>query len=301
MLDGREFDVVALNDPHPTTEQLAAVVEGADALICSLNNVVDSSVFEAAGLSLKVVSNVAVGFDNIDLLAAQRQGVVVCNTPGVLDAATADLAMLLLLAVCRRLPAAIELLESGQWDGFNLSGVLGRDLAGMALGVVGYGRIGRKVADRARAFEMDVRHHARHDTGAPGYVADLDELVSSCDAVSLHVPLTDETRHLFDARRIGLMRPRAVLVNTARGAVVDEEALAVALEQGRLGGAGLDVFTDEPKVHPRLLGAPNVVLTPHIGSATTTTRTAMCEMAVRAVIEVLSGRTYPNVVVPRSQ
>lgn len=301
MLDHVDFDVVASKRPPSSHEELLNLVTGADALICSLKSNIDASVFEAAGPTLKVISNVAVGVDNIDLDAAQRSGVIVCNTPGVLDAATADLAMLLLLAVCRRLPESVDLLRSGRWGGFELSSVLGRDLSGMTLGLVGYGGIGHKVADRAQAFGMKVRHHTRHETGEEGHVADLDELLTNSDAVSLHVPLTDETRNLLDARRLDLMVQGAILVNTARGAVVDEEALAVALEWGRLGGAGLDVFTDEPNVNPRLLRAPNVVLTPHVGSATTETRTAMSEMAVRAVIEVLAGRSYPHVVVPGSR
>ena len=166
----------------------------------------------------------------------------------------------------------------------------------MRLGLVGYGRIGRKVADRARAFEMVVRHHARRDTGAPGYVADLDDLVRDSDAISLHVPLTDETKHLIDRRRIALLPAGAIVINTARGPVLDEAALVEALTSGRLGGAGIDVFDDEPHVSGRLLGAPNAVLTPHIGSATTETRTAMSEMAIHAVVEVLAGRAYPHVV-----
>jgi lactate dehydrogenase-like 2-hydroxyacid dehydrogenase len=298
LFDGLDYDVVFSERGPAEHEHLLRLIADADALICSLTSTIDASVFDAAGPTLQVVSNVAVGFDNIDLAEARRRGVTVCNTPGVLDGATADLTMLLLLAVCRRLPDALDLLRSRRWDGFDVSGVLGRDLSGMTLGLVGFGRIGHKVGDRARAFEMEVRHHARHQTGEPGYLADLDELLATSDAVSLHVPLTDETRNLLDARRLDLMAQGAIVVNTARGAVVDEEALAVALELGRLGGAGLDVFTDEPHVNPRLLGAPNVVLTPHIGSATVTTRTAMCEMAVRAVVEVLAGRPYPHVVVP---
>jgi glyoxylate reductase len=299
-LDEQHYDVVVADDPPASGERLANVVAGADALICSLKNTVDGTVFNAAAPSLKVVSNVAVGVDNIDLEAAHRNGVPVCNTPGVLDAATADLTMLLLLAACRRLPSAVDLLRSRKWNGFDVSSVFGRDLSGMTLGLVGYGGIGRKVADRARAFEMAVLHHTRHDTGEAGFVADLDKLLASCDAVSLHVPLTESTRGLVDARRLGLMRAGAVLVNTARGAIVDEEALATALERGQLGGAGLDVFVNEPDLLERLRDAPNLVLTPHVGSATTETRTRMALMAVDAVIEVLAGRPYPHVVAGNS-
>lgn len=294
-LDDDNFDVVVSDDPPANGEQLREVVSGADALVCSLANSVDASVFEAAP-SLKVVSNVAVGFDNIDLDAARRCGVVVCNTPGVLDAATADLTMLLVLAVCRRLRAAIDLLETRRWDGFDLSSVLGRDVGGLTIGLIGYGRIGRAVASRARAFEMQVVHHTRHDTGEPGFLPNLDELLVQSDIVSLHVPLTASTRHLLDARRLALMPAHAVLINTARGACVEESALADALEGGRLAGAGLDVFEDEPELSERLRVAPNVVLTPHIGSATVETRTKMALMAVDAVREVLAGHPYPHVV-----
>jgi len=284
------------DDGPPPHEVLCNRVHGADALVCLLNDRIDEEVLRSGAPTLKVVSNVAVGVDNVDLDAARRLGVTVCNTPGVLDAATADLAMALLLATCRRLLDATASLRRGEWSGFTLASSLGRDLSGMRLGLVGFGRIGTKVARRAEAFEMTVRHHARHDTGAPGYVADLDELCAGSDAVSLHVPLTEATRHLLDARRLALLPQGAVVVNTARGPVLDEAALVDALVSGRLGGAGLDVFDDEPNVSRRLLEAPNVVLTPHVGSATRETRTAMCAMAVDAVVEVLAGRPYPYVV-----
>lgn len=291
------FEVELLSDDGPPSRDvLCDRVRGAVAIVCLLSDAIDAEVLGAGVPSLRVVSNVAVGVDNVDLDAATRLGVTVCNTPGVLDAATADLAMALLLAVCRRVLDGEAALRRGEWSGFALASSLGRDLAGMRLGLVGYGRIGRKVADRARAFEMDVRHHARRDTGAPGYEPDLDELLRTSDAVSLHVPLTEATRHLLDARRLGLLPEGAVLINTARGPVLDEAALVEALLAGRLGGAGLDVFDDEPNVSAGLLRAPNVVLTPHIGSATWGTRLAMCEMAVDAVVEILAGRAYLNVV-----
>jgi glyoxylate reductase len=293
--EGYTVDRVSDDGPPPANE-LRERVRGAAGLVCLLNDNVDANVLRAGAPTLKVVSNVAVGVDNIDLDEAARLGITVCNTPGVLDAATADLAMALLLAVCRKVVAGSDLLRRGGWTGFALESSLGRDLAGMRLGLVGYGRIARRVEPRARSFEMVVHHHARHDTGLPGYVADLDELLGSSDAVSLHVPLTDETHHLLDAHRLSLLPPGAVVVNTARGAVIDEEALADALGRGQLGGAGLDVFVGEPNVNPRLLVAPNLVLTPHIGSATVETRSSMCEMAVNAVVEVLAGRPYEHVV-----
>lgn len=291
------YDVELLSeDGPPSNEQLCERVRGAVGVVCLLNDKIDEHVLLAGVPTLRVVSNVAVGFDNVDLDAARRLGVTVCNTPGVLDAATADLAMTLLLAVCRRLLDSEAALRRGEWPGFALSSSLGRDLAGMRLGLVGYGRIGRKVGQRAAAFEMQVRHHARHDTGEDGYVADLDELLGTCDAVSLHVPLTAATHHLLDRRRLALLKEGAVVVNTARGPVLDEAALVDALVEGRLGGAGLDVFDDEPNISRGLLEAPNVVLTPHVGSATRETRAAMCDLAVTAVVEVLAGRPYDHVV-----
>jgi len=224
----------------------------------------------------------------------------VCNTPGVLDAATADLAMALLLAVSRRVVEGMDLIRGGGWHGFSFTSALGRDLHGMRLGIVGYGGIGRRVADRARSFEMEVRHCARRPTGEPGFVADLDELVAGSDAISLHVPLTESTRHLLDERRIGLLPRGALVVNTARGPVIEEAALVAALHAGHLGGAGLDVYEDEPNVSAALQAAPNVVLTPHIGSATVATRRAMCERAIDGVLAVLAGRAHPHLVVDPS-
>ena len=292
---GVDVDLLSADGP-PSHDALCDAVRDAVGLVCLLSDRVDEAVLLAGTPSLRVVSNVAVGVDNVDADVARRLGIVVCNTPGVLDAATADLTMALLLATCRRLVDGVDVIRRGEWSGFALSSSLGRDLARMRLGLVGFGRIGRKVALRASAFEMVVRHHARRPTGVPGYVADLDELLSTSDAVSLHVPLTEATRHLLDERRLALLPPGAVVINTARGPILDEGALVDALVQGRLAGAGLDVFDDEPLVSRRLLDAPNVVLTPHMGSATLETRTAMCRMAIDAVVEVLAGHPYPNVV-----
>lgn len=290
---GLTTELISTDGP-PAKERLCDGVRGADALICLLSDTVDDDVLAAGAPTLRVVSNVAVGFDNVDVAAAGRRGVVVCNTPGVLDAATADLTMALLLAVCRRVVDGVDALRRGEWSGFALEASLGRDLAGMRLGLVGFGRIGSAVAHRAGAFGMDVRHHARHPTGVPGYEDELDALLGTSDAVSLHVPLTPQTHHLLDARRLSLLPPGAVVINTARGPVLDEAALVAALREGRIAGAGLDVYDDEPHVSERLRSAPNAVLTPHIGSATRETRAAMCEMAVDAVVDVLEGRTPPH-------
>jgi glyoxylate reductase len=282
------FDVsVVSEDGPPSRDQLCLALRGARALVCLLSDVIDAAMLDC-GADLRVVSNVAVGLDNIDLDAARDRGIEVRNTPGVLDAATADLAMALLLAVARGVVSGMDVIRRGEWTGFGLATRLGRDLAGMRLGLVGYGRIARRVEGRAVAFEMQVRHHARHDTGSPGFVAELDELLATSDAVSLHVPLTSSTRGLLDARALALLPPGAILINTARGAVLDERALVAALSSGHLGGAGLDVFEDEPVVSAALLAAPNVVLTPHIGSATVETRMAMSRMAVDSVIEALA-------------
>ena len=243
---------------------------------------------------MKVVGNIAVGYDNIDVRRATELGIVVCNTPGVLDAATADIAMLLILACTRRTNAAEQSLRAGAWTGWGLTDYLGSDLEGSTLGLIGYGRIARAVQRRAQGFSMRVLHHTRHDSGEAGYVADLDHLMSESDVVSVHVPLTPETRGLIDARRLGLMRRSAALVNTARGGIVDEDALASALENGELANAGLDVHVGEPHVSARLLAAPHLVLLPHIGSATWGTRSNMAALACDDVCRVLEGRTPAN-------
>ena len=289
---GLDVTVLSAQGP-PSREQLCTAVRGARALVCLLSDVIDEGVLDC-GKDLRVVSNVAVGVDNIDLDAAAARGIEVRNTPGVLDAATADLAMALLLAVARGVVSGMDAIRRGEWTGFGLATRLGHDLAGMRRGLVGYGRIARRVAVRAGAFEMRLQHHARHDTGAPGYVADLDELVGASDAISLHVPLTSATRGLIAARRLALLPTGAIVINTARGPVLEEQALVWALESGHLGGAGLDVFDDEPNVSAALLAAPNVVLTPHVGSATIETRTAMSQMAVDSVLEVLGGADPPR-------
>ncbi len=270
---------------------LAQALCGAEGLVCLLADRIDEELLRAgAAGGLKVVANVAVGYDNIDVRAAAELGIVVCNTPGVLDESTADLAVLLVLAASRLASEAEADLRAGAWTGWGITQYLGREVHGAVLGIVGYGRIGRAVAARARGFGMHVLHHCRHDTGEPGYVAELGELLDRAEVVSLHVPLTDETHHLIGAPELTRMGPHAVLVNTARGAVVDEEALAEALHAGTIFAAGLDVYEREPMVHPRLLGAPRTVLLPHIGSATGATRTAMARLACSQVCDVLAGR-----------
>ncbi|MGQ0804968.1 MAG: 2-hydroxyacid dehydrogenase [Actinomycetota bacterium] len=279
-----------------THDELVAAVADADAVVCLLTDRIDAEVLAAGAPRLRVVANVAVGYDNIEVAAAEQHGVAVCNTPGVLDETTADLAFLLILAAARRTSEAEADLRAGRWTGWDINQYLGRDVHGATLGLIGFGRVGQAVGRRAAGFGMQVLHHTRHDTGLPGWVDDLDALLREADVVSVHVPLRDETTHLMDARRLALMKPDAVLVNTARGPVVDEEALAVALEEGKLFAAGLDVFEREPEVHPRLLAAPRTVLLPHIGSASLATRTRMARTAAEGARAVLAGEVPPNLV-----
>jgi glyoxylate reductase len=280
-----------------TTEEIVRAAGDVDAIICQLTDRIGEEVILGAPLA-RVVATVSVGYDNIDVAAATRVGVVVCNTPGVLAETTADLAFALILAASRVLSDSERDLRRGGWKKWELDGYLGRDVYGATLGLVGYGRIGHAVERRAEGFSMRVIHTDLAPTGLPGYVEELDDLLAEADVVSVHVPLTPETRHLIDARRLALMKPTAVLVNTARGPVVDEEALAAALESGSLFAAGIDVYEQEPNVHPRLLAAPRAVLLPHIGSASSATRLAMANLATSAVAEVLAGGRPPNTVNP---
>ena len=288
-------ELVQADDDRAFTH--GAIVEqasGVDAIVCLLTDRIDDAILTAGTPRLKVVATVAVGYDNIDLAAAAAHGITVCNTPGVLDDTTADLAFLLILAAARLVWEAESDLRAGKWPGWDIDQYLGRDVHGALLGVVGFGRIGQAVARRAAGFGMEVLHHTTHDTGMPGWRGDLDELLADSDVVTLHVPLTAETRHLIDARRLALMKRDAVLVNTSRGPVVDEEALAGALEEGTIFAAGLDVYEREPEVHPRLLAAPRTVLFPHIGSASLATRTRMARVAAENVVAVLAGEGPRN-------
>jgi glyoxylate reductase len=275
--------------------ELARFFGAADAAVTLLANPVTASVL-AACPELKVVANVAVGYDNIDLDAAAERGVWVSNTPDVLTEATADLTWALILAVTRRVVEADAFLRAGRYQGWALDLLLGSSLQGRTLGIVGFGRIGRAVARRAEGFGMCV---VCSDNVPPdgADVLPLDDLIASSDVVSLHCPHNARTHHLIDRRRLGLFRSNAVLINTARGPLVDEEALVNALEEGRLGGAGLDVFENEPAVHSGLLDRTDVVLLPHIGSATVQTRAAMAELAAENVLAVLEGREPPTAVV----
>jgi glyoxylate reductase len=285
------------DDAPYSADELVAHAGEVDAMVTLLTDRIDEAVLSAgAAARLQIVANVAVGYDNIDWRAAQRLGVQVANTPGVLDETTADTAFLLILAAARLASTAEADLRSGRWPGWGINQYLGVDVHGATLGVVGYGRIGRAVATRAKGFGMRVLHHSRNDTGDAGYVADLDELLRESDIVTLHTPGGADTHHLIDDRRLRLLAPHAVLVNTARGTVVDEAALAAALHEGRVFAAGLDVFEREPQIEAALLSAPRTVLLPHIGSASQATRRRMAQLAASAVVAVLAGAKPANLV-----
>lgn len=280
-------------------DELAAFIGTAAGAVTLLANPVSRTVLERC-LELRVVGNVAVGYDNIDIIAAAERGVWVTNTPDVLTEATADLAWALVLAVTRRLGEAEAYLREGRFRGWALDLLLGTGLQGKRIGIVGYGRIGRAVARRALASGMEVACSNRTPIGdavPPAVQLPLDELLATSAIVSVHVPLDASTHHLLDERRLRLMPQGAVLVNTARGPLVDEGALARVLEAGHLGGAGLDVYEHEPAVHPGLLGRHDVVLLPHVGSATHETRAAMAELAAANVAAVLEGGDPPTPVV----
>jgi glyoxylate reductase len=291
-------EVIGADRDEPmAVAQLVVEAPSVDGIICLLDDRIDATVLAAGAAGrLRVVATVAVGYDNIDVTAASALGVAVCNTPGVLDAAIADVAMLLVLAASRLASEVEAELRAGRFDGWGFAKYLGRDVSGSVLGLVGYGRIGRAVANRAVGFEMPVLHHCRTPTGEVGYVGQLHQLLERADIVSVHVPLTDETHHLIGQQELARMGRSSVLVNTARGAVVDEEALAEALHNGTIFAAGLDVYEDEPRVNPRLLSAPRTVLLPHIGSATARTRVTMARLACTQACDVLAGKQPSHLV-----
>ncbi len=288
------FDVTVLHERPPERGELIEAVSGVSGVLSTATENMDGEVMDAAGEALKVVANMAVGYDNVDVAAATERGVVVTNTPGVLDETTADVAFMLLLAAARRLGEGERLLRAGKWEWWGPKQLMGRDVWGKKLGIVGFGRIGQSVASRAKGFGMDVLYHnrsrkeeAERELGAR--YLDLDELLATADFVSIHTPLTVETNHLIGATELQRMKPEAVLVNTSRGPVVDEAALAEALANGQIFAAGLDVYEDEPDVHSGLLELENVVLAPHIGSASVETRDRMAVLAAENLAAVLRG------------
>jgi glyoxylate reductase len=275
--------------PEQWTPVARCDLSDAHALVCLLLDRVDASVIARAP-KLRVIANCAVGYDNVDVAAATAAGIAVTNTPDVLTEATAEFTIALIFAAARRIPEGDRLVRTGQWPGWRLDQLLGIGLAGKTLGIVGLGRIGRAVAQRAEALGMRVIH------SEPGSGVPVDELFAESDVVSLHCPLTPETRHLVNAERLRLMKPHAILVNTARGGCIDEGAVADALTAGKLFSAALDVFAHEPAIDPALLVAPRIVLAPHLGSATTEARTQMAQLCANAVKAVLAGQRPPNLV-----
>ena len=298
-----EHEVLSWDEPVAISrDELLKRVKGADAIVSLLTEKVDAELLDAAGPQLKVVSNVAVGYNNIDVPACKERNVLVTNTPGVLTEATADIAMALILMSTRRLAEGERVIrkqEPWQWGMFYM---LGSGIQGNQLGIVGMGLIGAAVARRAKAFGMTIAYTKRTPLDAAtareldAKHMSMDELLATSDVVSLHCPYSPETHHLMNAETIGKMKKSAYLINTARGPVVDEAALADALKRNAIAGAGLDVFEHEPKVHEGLLGLDNAVLIPHLGSATVETRTAMANTAATNSLAVLAGKTVPNLV-----
>lgn len=290
-----------LEDRSPEKSELLAAVAGADAIFCLLTEPIDDEVLEAAG-DCRLIANMAVGYNNIDVKAATRRGIGVTNTPGVLTEATADLTWALILGVARRVALGDVETRSGRFKGWGPLYFLGGDVTGRTLGLVGPGRIAEAVAERAVGFRMSLLYHGRRanpklDALGARSVA-LDELLAQSDFVSLHTPLSPETRHMINDQALALMKPSAYLINTARGPVVDEAALVRALQTGRIAGAGLDVYEDEPRLAPGLTECPNAVLLPHLGSATFATRAAMARMAAENIVALARGARPPNLVNP---
>ncbi|MFE4541124.1 2-hydroxyacid dehydrogenase [Arthrobacter sp. NPDC056727] len=296
-----EHEVDAWTGPESISrEELLRRVAGADAIVSLLTERIDGELLDAAGPQLKVVSNVAVGYDNIDVPACTERGVVATNTPGVLTEATADIAFGLILMATRRLGEGERLIRAGQAWKWGMFFLLGSSLQGKTLGVVGMGGIGQATARRAKAFGMDIVYQSRSEID-PAIAAelgarrvDLDELLTVSDVISLHCPYGPNTHHLIGAEQLSAMKSSTYLINTARGPIVDEAALAAALREGVIAGAGLDVFEKEPQVHPELLDLENVTLVPHLGSATVETRTAMAVLAADNTLAVLRGEQPPT-------
>jgi glyoxylate reductase len=293
------------SDEAFTEAQLIDAVSRADVLVSTVTDQVDGKVLSQAGDQFKMVAQFGAGVDNIDVQTANERGITVTNTPGVLTDDTADVTMALILAVPRRLHEGIELMEAGKFDGWAPTWMMGRRLAGKRLGIIGMGRIGQAVARRARAFGLQIHYHNRKKVSHlieeeldATYWDSLDQMLSRMDIVSVNCPHTPATFHLLNARRLELMKPDAFIVNTARGEVIDEAALADALKTNRLAGAGLDVFEREPAVNPDLVGLPNVILLPHMGSATVEGRNEMGEKVIINIKTFADGHRPPDRVIP---
>jgi len=285
-------------------EELLEKVKGRDGIITLLTDKIDVEVIKAGAQSdppLRVIANYAVGYDNVDVACATEHSIFVSNTPGVLTNTTADIAWALMFSIARRIPEAERFARAGKYMGWSPTLFLGGDIYGKTLGIVGVGRIGAAVAMRSKGFNMrvlynDVRHNAEIEKEVGAEKVDMDTLLRESDFISVHVPLMPETRHLIGKRSLSMMKPTAYLINTSRGPVVDEAALAEALKNKVIAGAALDVFEEEPKIHPGLLELENVIVVPHIASGSVETRSKMAIMAAENVLAVLSGKTPPNAV-----
>ena len=296
------FDT-ALNsgDAAMDRDALAAAMRDCDVLVPTVTDSIDADLIAQAGERLKLIANFGAGVNHIDLKAARARGIVVTNTPGVLTEDTADMTMALIVSVPRRLAEGEKLVRSGQWKGWSPGGMLGHRIGGKRLGIVGMGRIGQAVARRARAFGLSIHYHNRNrlpkvveaEFGAQWH-PNLDEMLANIDILTIHTPLNDDSRDLIDARRISLMGPQVYLINASRGGIVDEHAMIDALEGGRLAGAGLDVWRFEPEIDPRLLALPNVVMTPHMGSATLEGRQATGEKVIANIRFWADGHRPPD-------
>jgi glyoxylate reductase len=302
LLKEKGWEVVVGPEEKISREDLLAGVKGVEAILSVLTEKIDREVMEAAGEQLKIIANYAVGYDNIDVTEAKKRGIMVSNTPGVLTDAVADHAVALLLAITRRVVEADQYTRAGKYQAWGPKLFLGGDIKGKTLGIVGLGRIGSAVAQRMqKGFEMkiiyyDVRRNEELEKEQGFEYRELDDLLKEADFVSLHTALTEQTRHLISAERLKLMKPTAYLINTSRGPVIDEKALIESLKNKEIAGAALDVFENEPELTPGLAELENVVLTPHIASATKETRDKMAEMAAQNVIAALEGQTPPNLV-----
>ena len=296
------FDVALnISDAPMSRDELAKAMAECDVLVPTVTDQIDAELIGGASERLKLIAQFGAGVNNIDLDAAKAKGILVTNTPGVFTDDTADLTMALILSVPRRLAEGEKLVRSGEWDGWRPSGMLGHRVGGKTLGIVGFGRIGEAVARRASAFGLDIVYNKRkrlpssmEDDLGVQWEPDIDRLVAKSDIISLHCPLTDKTENLLNAQRITAMKPSAYLINTSRGELVDEDALITALEGKKIGGAGLDVYTHEPAVNPRLLELSNVVLIPHLGSATFEGRQASGERVITNIRIWADGHRPPD-------
>lgn len=293
------------SDEAFSANQLVDAVQRADVLVSTVTDQVDGRVLSKAGVQLKMIAQFGAGVDNIDVQTASERGITVTNTPGVLTDDTADVTMALILAVPRRLHEGIELMDAGKFDGWAPTWMMGRRLSGKRLGIIGMGRIGQAVARRAKAFGLQIHYHNRKKVSRPveeeldaTFWDSLDQMLARMDIVSVNCPHTPATYHLLNARRLELMKPDAFIVNTARGEVIDEAALAKAIKDGKLAGAGLDVFEREPAVNPDLVGLPNVILLPHMGSATVEGRVEMGEKVIINIKTFADGHRPPDRVIP---